>query len=93
MSSASSLFVAKFTRINADRLPVSLGYDRIRFIAPVFIGDTITVAYTIALLDEGRQRATADILVTNQLGKTVTIAQHILKWVIPSDQKPAGVAS
>jgi acyl dehydratase len=78
---------------HADRLPVSLGYDRIRFIAPVFIGDTLTVAYTIALLDEGRQRSAADILVTNQAGKTVTVAQHILKWVAPTEEKPVGVAS
>jgi len=92
MSSASSLFAAKFTRMNADQLPVSLGYDRIRFIAPVFIGDTLTVAYKIALLDEGRQRSTADILVTNQAAKTVTVAQHILKWVTPADEKPVGVA-
>lgn len=30
--------------------PVSLGYDRIRFTAPVFLGDTITVTYTITEL-------------------------------------------
>jgi acyl dehydratase len=31
---------------------VSLGYDRIRFVGPIFIGDTVTVTYTISEIDE-----------------------------------------
>ena len=81
MSSASTLLVAKFTRLDAERLPASLGFDRIRFIAPVFIGDTITVTYTIVALDESRNRTTSDIVVKNQMGTNVAVAQHILKWV------------
>jgi 3-hydroxybutyryl-CoA dehydratase len=73
--------IAKFTSVSADRLPVSLGYDRIRFIAPVFIGDTLNVAYTVTALNADRQRTTADILVTNQVGNKVAVAQHIMKWV------------
>lgn len=61
--------------------PVSLGYDRIRFLAPVFIGDTVTVDYTISAIDEVRRRSTSDIKVTNQSGDLVAVAQHILKWV------------
>ena len=75
------MLIAKFISTSPDQLPVSLGYDRVRFIEPVFIGDTLTVAYAISALDEGRQRGTADIIVTNQIGKKVTVAQHILKWV------------
>lgn len=33
-----------------EETPVSLGYGRIRFVKPVFIGDTVTVAYTIATI-------------------------------------------
>ena len=40
--------------------PVSLGYDRIRFLAPVFLGDTITVAYEVSEIDVDRRRSTAD---------------------------------
>ena len=61
--------------------PVSLGYDRIRFVAPVFIGDTITVHYTVAETDPERRRSQSDITVTNQKGDTVAVARHILKWV------------
>ena len=42
MSTASTLAIAH-TR-DADETAVSLGYDRIRFLKPVFLGDTITVA-------------------------------------------------
>ena len=61
--------------------PVSLGYDRIRFTAPVFLGDTITVTYTIAEIDPTRRRSRSRIAVTNQRGETVAVAEHILKWV------------
>ena len=61
--------------------PVSLGYDRIRFLKPVFLGDTVTVDYVIDTIDEDRNRATAAINVTNQNGETVAVAIHHLKWV------------
>ncbi len=81
MSSASSLMVEKCQGISDDETPVSLGYDRIRFLAAVFIGDTITVRYTISAIDPERRRSTAEIVMVNQQGETVAIAQHILKWV------------
>ena len=90
MSWASSMLIAKFTSVTADRLPVSLGYDRIRFIAPVFVGDIITIAYTVTSLNEDRCRATADIVVSNQIGENVAVALHILKWVDTSNAKPDG---
>jgi 3-hydroxybutyryl-CoA dehydratase len=93
MSSASSMLIAKFTSASADWFPVSLGYDRIRFIEPVFIGDTLTVAYTITAFNEARHRTTADILVTNQIGKSVALAQHILKWNTTTHDKPSDGAS
>ena len=46
MSTASSMAIAD-SRASDDETPVSLGYDRIRFLAPVFLGDTITVHYEI----------------------------------------------
>ena len=48
---------------------VSLGYDRMRFLAPVYFGDTITVSYTITSIDREKLRAAADIKVTNQDGR------------------------
>jgi 3-hydroxybutyryl-CoA dehydratase len=60
---------------------VSLGYDRMRFLAPVYFGDTITVDYRIAAIDPEKLRATADIRITKQDGTLVAVAQHLLKWV------------
>ncbi len=61
--------------------PVSLGYDRIRFTAPVFFGDTVTVRYKVKSIDARRRRSIAEIVVENQNGKVVALAEHILKWV------------
>jgi 3-hydroxybutyryl-CoA dehydratase len=80
MSTASTLAIAD-TRADADETPVSLGYDRIRFLAPVYFGDTITVSYRISAVDVERRRSTADIEIKNQDGVLCTVGQHILKWV------------
>ena len=45
MSTTSTLMIEKSGGVGAAETPVSLGYDRIRFLAPVFIGDTVTVTY------------------------------------------------
>ena len=79
MSTASTMAIAD-TR-DAPETPVSAGYDRIRFIKPVLLGDTITVTYTIAAIDLDRRRSTAAIEVSNQHGELVAVAQHILQWV------------
>jgi acyl dehydratase len=80
MSTASTLVIAK-SRETADETPVSLGYDRMRFLAPVFFGDTLTVDYVIGSIDAERRRSTGDITVKNQDGTLVAVATHILKWV------------
>ena len=79
MSTASTMAIAH-TR-DADETPVSLGYDRIRFLKPVFLGDTITVTYTFTAIDIEAKRSTADIEITNQDDELTTVGQHILKWV------------
>src|SRR3954468_12344217 len=80
MSTASTLMAAH-SRNDTGVTGVSLGYDRMRFLAPVFFGDTITVSYTIASIDREKLRATADIRITNQDGTLVAVAKHLLKWV------------
>ncbi|WP_439498142.1 MaoC family dehydratase [Bosea sp. (in: a-proteobacteria)] len=79
MSTASSMITA--TAREGDETPVSLGYDRVRLVGPVYFGDTITVDYEIDTIDPERRRATGAIRVTNQDGKLVAVATHILKWV------------
>lgn len=60
---------------------VSLGYDRVRFTAPVLIGDTITVGYRIVALQPELSRALADVVATNQRGETVAVATHIIRFL------------
>lgn len=79
MSTVSTMAIAH-TR-DADETPVSLGYDRIRFLKPVFLGDTITVCYEFTEIDPAAKRSTADIRIINQDGELVCVGQHILKWV------------
>ena len=52
---------------------VSLGYDRIRFIAPVYLGDTVTITYRIHEIDEDRRRSRSEITVTNQDGTIIAL--------------------
>ncbi|MCB9992092.1 MAG: dehydratase [Hyphomicrobiaceae bacterium] len=82
MSTLSTMMVATAANSHSEgETPVSLGYDRIRFVAPVFFGDTVTLTYTISEVDTLRRRSTADIAAVNQRGETVAVASHVLKWV------------
>lgn len=76
MSAASSRILEDF-----DRPMVSAGYDRIRFIKPVYLGDTITVDYVITSLDAARERIVAKVEVKNQRGDLVCVADHIMQLV------------
>lgn len=61
----------------------SYGYDRIRFIRPVFIGDTITTRCTIKECRDDPKRPAFGVVVElveacNQRGETVLAAEHLL---------------
>ena len=60
---------------------VSLGYDRVRFPAPVFFGDTITTEYTVREIDRDRRRVFADVRCTNESGDVVGAAVNIRAFV------------
>ena len=79
MSTVSTQIIAHSRE--AEDTPVSVGYDKVRFLKPVFLGDTITVAYTVSEIDVVRRRSTAGIEVTNQNDELVAVASHILQWV------------
>ena len=79
MSTVSTIAIAE-TR-EADEIPVSVGYDRIRFLQPVFLGDTVTVTYKIIEIEHSRKRSYADIELINQNRELVAVAKHILQWV------------
>jgi acyl dehydratase len=75
------MMIDKSTTDHDVETPVSLGYDRIRFTAPVYINDTVTVRYRIAEVDEEKRQSRSEITVTNQHGETVTVGQHLMRWV------------
>jgi 3-hydroxybutyryl-CoA dehydratase len=81
MSNTSTRIVEQAVDLGLNETPVSLGYDRVRFLKAVCIGDTITVRYTVAEIDPDKRRSRARIVITNQRGEEVTVAEHILKWV------------
>src|SRR6516165_12406725 len=85
MSTCSTMMIEKCGGATPETTPVSLGYDRVRFLAPVFIGDTVTLTYRIAEIDPQKQRSLADIRVVNQNGALVAVARHILRWVKNAD--------
>ena len=84
MSTASTRMIEAHPGNYETETPVSLGYDRIRFLGPVYIGDTVTVRYKIKEVDLVRRRSRSDISVVNQHGDLVAAGEHILKWV-PND--------
>ena len=61
---------------------MSYGYDRLRFIRPVHIGDTISVTATIAAKRDHPKRKTHGFVdeaieIVNQRGEAVLVCQHI----------------
>ena len=62
---------------------MSYGYDRLRFIKPVFLNDTIRARVTISEKRDHPKRATHGIVVealevVNQRDETVLVAEHLL---------------
>ncbi len=77
---------------DVNPLAFSYGYDRLRFIKPVFIGDTLTVKVTIKEKRDFPKRPDHGMVVEavevrNQHGQTVLACEHLL--VVK--RRPAGV--
>ena len=60
---------------------ISYGYDKVRFPAPLFFGDTVTVDYEIVERDPAQRKSFARVTCTTQDGRVVAAATHILKGV------------
>jgi acyl dehydratase len=81
MSRASTLICDKCSGLMESHYPVSLGYDRVRFLNAVLIGDTITVTYTITVVDKDKLRTLAAVELHNQSGVLCAAATHIMRWI------------
>lgn len=80
MSTCSTMMIEKCGGTSGDETPVSLGYDKVRFLGPVYINDTVTLTYTVAEVDARKRRSYSDIRAVNQSGELVAVARHILAW-------------
>jgi 3-hydroxybutyryl-CoA dehydratase len=81
MSACSTAIVERVPDVRTLETPVSLGYDRIRFLLPVCIGDKIRLRYSVQEVDAERRRCRSQIRITNQKNELVCVGEHILKWV------------
>ena len=79
MSTVSTIAIAHCRE--ADETPVAVGFDRIRFLKPVFLGDTVTTTYRFSSIDPEKRKSKAKIEVKNQNDQLVAVAEHILQWV------------
>lgn len=74
---------AGMTAADINPQSMSYGYDRVRFIRPVFIGDTITVTAEITEKSDHRKSPERlgylheQVTVTNQRGETVLAMVHV----------------
>jgi 3-hydroxybutyryl-CoA dehydratase len=82
MSHCSTEVVERLSGLrDAGETPVSLGYDRVRFLKAARIGDTLTYRYRVQTVDLEKRRAVSKLAVVNQAGELVCVAEHILKFV------------
>lgn len=60
---------------------VLYGYDRVRFIKPIFFGDTLTAHQTVLEFNPGTDKMTSKVEVFNQRGEIVLAAQCLQKFL------------
>lgn len=59
---------------------VSYGYDRVRFLKLVLIGDQLTIEYRITQVDLAKSNASAEARLVNQRGELVAVGINILHF-------------
>ena len=62
---------------------LAMGYDQVKFLKPVFFGDTITATYRITAVNEARRKTTGECVMTNQRGEIVLTCLHYMKVIDP----------
>lgn len=77
----TELLNAKFQEMeDAGISYLSAGYEHVRFIKPVFFGDTLNTSYEIVELDPVGKKTVGKLTVVNQHGQVVLVGNHILKF-------------
>jgi acyl dehydratase len=83
LSTVSAMISRRARERGSRGASVSLGYDRIRFVKPVFVGDTLTARYTILELDSASRRSRSKVEVFKDGGDLAVVGEHIMKWLPP----------
>lgn len=81
MSAASTRWVRRWLYGRTTQSTVSYGYDRIRFVKPVFPGDTIEVTHEVDTIDTSSGKFVAAVTARNQNGGVVAAARHVMAFV------------
>jgi acyl dehydratase len=81
LSTVAAMISRRAVERGSPGASVSMGYDRIRFLAPVFIGDTLTAHYTVQHVDAEASRSRSKVEVHNQRGELVVAGEHLMKWL------------
>jgi 3-hydroxybutyryl-CoA dehydratase len=90
MSTVSTISIAHVIhKEGLSDFPVSAGYDKIRFLKPVMLGDTVTVHYRVVEVDKTRGRSLAEMEAVNQRDEIVAVGTHVMRWA----QKLSGAAA
>jgi 3-hydroxybutyryl-CoA dehydratase len=80
MSTASSI-LSETIAAAVGHPNLSLGYDRVRFIAVVFAGDVITTKIWITAVVPEKLRVICDVECRNERDQVVAVAGHIMRFV------------
>jgi acyl dehydratase len=81
LSTVAGMISRKAVERGSRGASVSMGYDRIRFVAPVFIGDTLTASYTVQAVNREASRSSSRVEVHNQRNELVVVGEHLMKWL------------
>lgn len=94
MSTASTLSIAHVIHDeDLTDFPVSAGYDKIRFLKPTFLGDTVTVHYVVDAIDRDGGKSFAKIEVTNQRDELVAVGRHVMRWSPKLSSRPVAAVA
>lgn len=85
LSTTASMISRRAVGRGAKGVSVSLGYDRIRFLKPVFIDDTLTASYEIESIDAEKGRSLSKVEVVNQHGEPCLVGTHVMRWLPPEE--------
>jgi len=81
LSTVSAAISRRAVERGSRGVSVSMGYDTIRFLKPVYLGDTLTARYTIQSREHEKSRTRSKVEVINQRGELVVAGEHLMKWL------------